>query len=450
MRAKEEAFRILEAALTVASAGVEEAEVCLGGGALGLTEFSKNQVHPAGEHDVELVSMRLVQGGCSARARTSDLSTTGIKELAAGLRAQVERLPKAVAGPGLPTPQHYEDVDAYDPETEAFSALDREALAGQAIRTALRHDLACSGYVAVRRGAVDADGAPGVYAVANTRGLLAYHPETRVRFGVAMSARDGTRGWAEDESFTVAALEPDEIVRSAKKRALLGGRPGRIAPGTYAAILEPAAVAELLRHVGETCGAEMMQDGLSFLSGRIGEKIADDAVSLRDDFTHALHRGMPFDAEGVAREIVPLIEDGVARGPVTSWASAKRFDLDPTGHGEIDADLRPVEVARHLVLEGGSATFGDLVGGTQGGVLVSRLTRTTLLDPRTLTISGATRDGLFLIDGGEPVAQLEDMSFTVSVLDVLRAVEDMTGSTWAHGAVVPALKVAFPLSLGAS
>lgn len=450
MRAKEEAFRILESALTVASTGVDEAEVGLGGGALGLTAFSKNQVHPAGERNVELLSMRMVHGGRQARAQTSDLSPHGIKDLAVALRAQVERLPEAVAEGGLPPPQHYEDIDAYDPETEAFTDLDREALASKAIRVALQNNLQTAGFVAVRRGAVRVDGGVGVYAVANTRGLLAYHPETRVTFSVAMTARDGTRGWAEDESFTVSALEPDEIVRSAKKRAMLGGRPGRITPGTYPAILEPAAVAELLSHVAATCGAGRMQEGASFLSGRLGERIAHESIDLRDDFTHALHRGMPFDIEGVAREVVPLIEGGVAKGPVVGYRSAQRLEKEPTGHTLLDAELNAYEGASNLVLEGGSATFGDLVGGTSAGVLVSRLTATELVDPMTLTVSGATRDGLFLINDGEPTAQLEDMSFTVSVLDLLSAVEDMTGSTWAHGAVVPAMKVAFPLSLGAS
>jgi predicted Zn-dependent protease len=449
MRAKEEAFRILEAALSIASAGVDEAEVCLGGGALGVTSFSQNQVHPAEEQNVEVLSVRLGVDGRMARMRTTDLSTTGIKDLAQRLRAQVEHMPEAVAGTTLPSPQGYEEMDAYDPETEAMRDLDREALAGKAILAATKNDLVTSGYVAVRRGAVSPDGAAGIYAVANTRGLLAYHPETRITFSVAMQARDGTRGWAEDESFTVSALEPDELVRSATKRALLGGRPARVAPGTFSAILEPAAVAELLRHLGATCGASAVADGTSFLSGRVGEKVAAASVNLREDYAHALHRGTPFDAEGVAREAVTLIEGGVARGAVCGWRTAQRLGIPATGHTVLDGYLGEQEVASYLVLEGGGATFGDLVGSTPNGVLISRLTQTQLVDARSLTVSGATRDGLFLIEGGEPVAQLEDMCFTVSLLDLLEGVEALTGATWAHGAVVPAMKVAFPLSLGA-
>ncbi|MCA9554642.1 MAG: TldD/PmbA family protein [Myxococcales bacterium] len=450
MRAKEEAFRILEAALSIASAGVDEAEVCLGGGSLGITSFSQNQVHPAEEQNVEILSVRMGVDGKLARMRTTDLSTTGIKDLAQRLRAQVEHMPEPATRASLPAPQSYEEMDAYDPETEAMRDLDREALAAKAIMAATKNDLVASGYVAVRRGAVSNDGAAGVYAVANTRGLLAYHPETRVTFSVAMQARDGTRGWAEDESFTVSALEPDEIVRSATKRAMLGGRPARVAPGTFTAILEPAVVAELLRHVGATCGAAALEDGTSFLSGRLGEKVAAASINLREDFAHALHRGTPFDAEGVAREAVPLIDKGVAKGAVAGWRSAQRLGIQPTGHTVLDPELGETEVASYLVLEGGGATFGDLVGSTPNGILISRLTPTQLIDPRSLTVSGATRDGLFLIEGGEPVTQLEDMCFTVSVLDLLMGVEALTGATWAHGAVVPAVKVAFPLSLGVS
>ncbi len=448
MRAKEEAFRILEAALSIASAGVDEAEVCLGGGGLAVTSFSQNQVHPAQAHSVEVLWLRLVREGRQARGHTSDLSTESIKALCTRLKTTVEHLPVEVSQGCLPNPQHYDDMDAYCPETEMLTEIDREALAAKAILAATKHELQTSGYVAVRRGAIDVHGTPGVYAVANTRGLLAYHPETRVTFSVAMRAQNGSRGWAEDESFTISALEPSEIVRSAAKRALLGGQPSQIAPGTYCAILEPAVVAELLGHVGRTCGAAQMQSGTSFLSGRLGDRVVDTSISLRDDFRHALHRGMPFDAEGVARESVTLIDEGVAGRPVFGWQSAQRLEAEPSGHLGLDCNLAPVELAEHLVLEGGASTFGDMVSGVRTGILVSRLTRTELLDPLSLTICGATRDGLFLIEGGEPVAQLEDMSFTVSVLDLLRGVQDMTGSTWANGAVVPAIKVAFPLSAG--
>lgn len=442
MRPKEEAFRILEAALSLASAGAEEAEVCLGGGTVGLTCIAGNQVQPAEMLSREILAMRIMSQGRVARTIVSDLSTAGISEAAQQLRARVEHLPVGSEGPGFPPPQVYAEVDAYDPETEAMSELDREHLAGKAIMAATRHELTCTGRIFVQRGSLTAGGRLGLYAVANTRGLLAYHPETRVGFDVSMINRNGARGWAGDESFTISALEPDNLVRSSVKRALLGGEPGRLESGTYPAILEPAAVAELLRQVGRTAVGGSFESGASFLSDRIGERIADPSVSIHDDHTHPLHRGVPFDHEGVARTPVTLLEQGVAQGVLYGWQSSVRYEAQATGHGRWG--MRP-EGGAYLVLDGGKATLSDLVGATEHGVLIARLSRTELLDARSLTVTGTTRDGLFLLEGGEPVRQLEPMLFAVSLLDILNELSGLTGSKWAHGAVAPAIKTRMPL-----
>ena len=75
MRAKEEAFRILEAALSLASSGVDEAEVALAGGTLGRTRFSDNQVQPAQEVAREVVSLRAAVSG-----RIGRVIEAGIRE----------------------------------------------------------------------------------------------------------------------------------------------------------------------------------------------------------------------------------------------------------------------------------------------------------------------------------------------------------------------------------
>ncbi|MEL7372308.1 MAG: hypothetical protein AAFN74_25510, partial [Myxococcota bacterium] len=176
MRAKEEAFRILEAALSVASSGVDEAEVSIAGGDLEATLFADNRVLPAVERGMEVMSIRIGVNGRMVRTVTSDLSSSGVKSAVQLLKTQVEHMPASAEGFGLPGPQTYQETDAYDPESDALRGLDRERLAGQAILLALRNRLSSSGQICVQRGAFDACGQPATYAVANTRGLVAYHP----------------------------------------------------------------------------------------------------------------------------------------------------------------------------------------------------------------------------------------------------------------------------------
>lgn len=442
MRAKEEAFRILESALSIASSGVEEAEVSLGGGDLGVTRFAQNQVHPSSEHNLECIMVRVASKGRTVTLETTDISTEGIKEIAQQAKSRAEHLPESLEGPSFPEPQSYDFVEAYDPETEATKAIDRMALTSRAINAALKNGLSASGLVMVRRGLLGLDGQCGVYAVANTRGLLAYHPETRIRYSLSMERRGGgPRGWAEDESFTSAAIDAENLVAIAANKALLGGELRDLKPGRYAAVLEPAAVGALVGIIGRTAGAGMMKSGRSFLSDRIGEKVAGGNITIYDDHTHPLHRGLPFDIEGVARRRVMLIKDGVAESAVYGWDSAVRFDAQPTGHKVRLPFDGVTEAAQHLVMEGGEATLSDMLGELGRGVLVSRLGSVELIDSRTLLVSGATGGGLFLVEKGEVVAPLADMRFTVSLLDLLGSVESLGASIWTRGGVVPPIRV---------
>jgi predicted Zn-dependent protease len=308
VRAKEEAFRILESALSIASAGVDDAEVSLGGGDLGVTRFADNQIHPSSEHNIESIAVRVSSRGRMVSVHTTDLSTNGIKEIAQQAKTRAEHLPEGPDSIGLPEPQNYDFVESYDPETEATKAIDRTAMAARAVTSALKNQLTSSGLVMVRRGVLGLDNQSGVYAVANTRGLLAYHPETRIRYTVSMQRKTGSSGWAEDESFTATAIDPESLVAVATNKAMVGGEPRELRVGTYPAVLEASAVGELIRWIGLTAGAMRARTGGSFFSDRKpGDKICEEAITIIDDHTHPLHRGVPFDLEGVARQRVMLL-----------------------------------------------------------------------------------------------------------------------------------------------
>ena len=440
MRAKEEAFRMLESALSIASSGVEEAEVSICGGDFESTSFADNRILPAVERGTELMGIRIGLDGKLARAVTSDMSTAGVRAAVQQLKTQLEHLPDSAAGFGLPGPQTYQETDAYDPETDAMRALDRERLASQAVMLALRHRLSASGRIAVTRGAFDDSGHPSTYAVANTRGLLAYHPQTRVSVAYEMIGSDGGSGWVEDAAFTMAALEPDDLLDSVLSRASRRQVVRAIAPGKYPVVLEPAVVGQLLDHLGRGVGAAAVAAGASFLSGVSDRAIASAEITLVDDHTHPLHRGGPFDDEGVARSRVTVIDKGRPGSPVYSWASAQRYSGQATGHRVVDAEGAQIERAQHLVLEGDTRTISDLLGTMEHGLLVTRLGPTATTDPRRLAISGATYRGLFLVEEGEAVAPVHDMRFSNSVLDVLRDTVGRSGSVWAAGSVVPALQ----------
>lgn len=447
MMSQEEAERVLGTALETARQGVDEAEASLVGGTLGVTRFADNEVHQAVQISREVLAVRVVVGGRMARTETSDITVTGLKIAARQARMMAELMPRPEVPATLPPRQNYRAIDDFDADTERATPLDRMAHVGRTIMQAHKDGLHASGYVATSFGGVgigtDAD---TPYALANTHGLMAYHAGTRASMSVTMRRPDGATGWADGQAFALGALDAQGLLERAVSKAKVAGEPRALTPGPYTVILEPAAVAGLLEYVGHLAGSEDVEAGRSFLSGKTGQAITGRDVTIVDDFGALLHRGVPFDLEGVARRRVPLIEGGVARGPVYGFARARKAGAEPTGHARVSPVFGEGEAAEHLVMSGGDASVESVLAATPRGVLISRLWYVRLVDPRTLTITAVTRDGTFLIEGGQVVARVRDMRINVSVLDVLGRIEAMSEPEWAQGAVVPALRLAaFPL-----
>src|SRR2546430_163826 len=104
-------------------------------------------------------------------------------------------------------------------------------------------------------------------------------------------------------------------------------------PGDYEAVFEELAVAEILRIVSLTgLGGQSVREGRSFMSGRIGEQVTGDRLTLSDDALDPRTLAIPFDDEGEPKQRVVLIERGVAKGPVYDRHSAKAMGTRSTGH----------------------------------------------------------------------------------------------------------------------
>ena len=341
----------------------------------------------------------------------------------------------------LPGPQNYSFIEAYDHQTERASGLDRMALVGRTVVRAHRLGLAAHGHVATSFGPIDAGPAPdGVYAIANSNGLAAFHLGTRADLSVTMLDERGHAGWASARALTLRGIDGDLLGEIASQKACVLGERQTLESGEYEVVLEPAAVGGLVGVLGRTCGAADMAVGQSFLSDRIGDMVTGESITIIDDNAHELHCGAPFDVQGVSRRSVPLIEGGRAIGAVYGFESARRAGVDPTGHVVSDARGRPCERAQHLVMAGGDHSLEEMVSGVKRGVLITRLGTVRVLDARSSTVTAVSRDGTFLIQDGEIVGPLHDVRLQTSVLDLLASVDMLGEQILGEDAVVPAVR----------
>jgi predicted Zn-dependent protease len=330
-------------------------------------------------------------------------------------------------------------VDADDEATARLGPADRAREVGRAIEKCVQEGVTAAGIYETGRGSIGDYGEVGALAIANSRGLFAYHRGTSATFLV--SALDGTAsGWAGREGHAASAIDGASLAERAADKAVRSRDPVAWEPGRYTVVLEPAAVADLLTDLSWlSLGALPVQEGRSFLSGRIGERVAGDNITLRDDPYHPLHRGAPFDEEGIPTTATTIIERGVAKGPVYDRRTAAKEGRESTGHGlPVPNTVGPL--ARHLVLDGGSGPIEALLSGIEKGLWVTRVWYTNVVDPKTATLTGMTRDGLFAIEKGKVTRAVRHFRFNQSVVQLLNSVEGMSQPERSGWAVCPGLR----------
>jgi PmbA protein len=198
-----------------------------------------------------------------------------------------------------------------------------------------------------------------------------------------------------------------------------------------------------LNYVG--FGARAMQEGRSWMNDRIGKQVMSPLVTIVDDGHDELGLPLPFDFEGVPKQKVVLIENGVPRGPVYDSTTARKEGRASTGHA-LPPPNTMGPLALNLVMSPGSASVEDMIRSTEHGLYITRFWYTRVVHPRDCVITGMTRDGTFLIEHGELSTPVKNLRFTQGYVPALAQVE-MTGqeakllSGGAGAARVPAIKL---------
>jgi len=221
-------------------------------------------------------------------------------------------------------------------------------------------------------------------------------------------------------------------------------------------VLEPEAVGLLLEFAGELAFNGLAHaEGRGALAGRLGEQVAARSVDLRDDARAPGTLPRAVDAEGVPKQPVALLREGVAEAVVHDTRSAALAGgaARSTGHALAPGGAPWGPAPTNLVLAGGGARdVAELCAAVERGIYVTRLWYVNAVHAKQALLTGMTRDGTFLIEDGRISRPLRDVRFTDSVLSLLGAVEALTagqrlvssgefyGRRFATGVVCPALR----------
>jgi predicted Zn-dependent protease len=153
------------------------------------------------------------------------------------------------------------------------------------------------------------------------------------------------------------------------------------------------------------------------------------------------------DFEGVTKRRVELVTDGVATGLVHDSATARRTGVPSTGHG-LPAPNTFGPLAWNLFMAPGSSSKDAMMSSMDRGIWVTRFHYVNIVHPRRAVLTGMTKDGTFLIEGGRIVRPVRNLRFTEAIPEAFTRIEAITSATRLLGAEytginarVPALRI---------
>jgi PmbA protein len=418
----------------LARSGADATEVLVTSTRRALTRFTHETVHQNVDLDDTSIRIRAIVDGRTGVASTNaaedaalDAATARATELA-GFTPR-ETIPPQVAGPvTVATP-----AGAWIDRTALASAADRAAVAARIFEHAQRSDCWSAGYVTT---------AASGLTLATSAGARLSFDGTSAGANVKMTATDST-GFAERYGPDSAILDGDALGSRAAAKARNSAAPVAVDPGEWTVILEPAAIGELMIFLGSHFSAQGFEEGSSFLTGRLGERVMGEGVTIRDDYADPLNPSMPFDYEGTPKTRPTLIERGVAREIVTDRKYAQLLKRPNTGHG-LPAPNAVGPLPLNLIVDPGTTPVEELIAGTQRGLLVTRLWYVRIVDQRRTILTGMTRDGTFLIENGKVGPGVRNLRFNQSLVEALGtctfARDPVCTGGYSYSLVVPAVK----------
>ncbi|MFC5186389.1 metallopeptidase TldD-related protein [Actinomadura harenae] len=202
--------------------------------------------------------------------------------------------------------------------------------------------------------------------------------------------------------------------------------------GEIEVLLSPSCVADLLLHVYQAMDARDAAEGASPFAApdgtpRFGERVTAPGLTLRGDPAFPGLECAPFALVRAPGGDMSVFDNGLPLRPTRWLDDGVLTALAGTRHSATARGLPPTPRIGNLVLDGPENGPGldAMVADTRRGLLVNSLWYLRPTDPRTLALTGSTRDGVYLIERGEVVGAVDDFRFSERIVQMLGRVTEI-------------------------
>ncbi len=201
----------------------------------------------------------------------------------------------------------------------------------------------------------------------------------------------------------------------------------KIEPGKYRVLLSPMVAGNLLSTVMRSASAGSLVFGTSFFSkDQLGSEVASPKLTLLD----APHAGrLPgyslFDDEGVATKDKHVIREGVLETFLHNSKTARLLGSETTGNAGL---LLPRPF--NMIVAPGTLGEDDMLDALGEGIYATNNWYTRFQNFPEGLFSTVTRDALFIVRRGKPVACAQRLRLTGSMKEMIRRIDDLGRTQW--------------------
>ncbi|MDJ0555884.1 MAG: TldD/PmbA family protein [Microcoleaceae cyanobacterium MO_207.B10] len=425
---QDEALSLVETAVKKSEA--EGIFVSLSNNESSLSRYSENQISQNITKTKFELNITSYFGTRSATASTTELDPDAITATIRRSEELARIAPQDPEWVPMLPPQQYENrTSAFDELTATISPLARGEIVQKVCAMSAKAGVDGSGTLSTDT---------YLEAIANSQGLRGCNKYTKADFSFTARIENGS-SWSRQTACGINQLPTETLTEELINRAFASRQPREINPGAYPVIFSGAAFADLLIWLIFNLDARAADEGRSFMSrndengktvgNRVGEQMFSPLVQVQRYPGHPLLQLGTFFGDGLSNNYLEVIKDGVPQTLSYSryWAAQKA--KEPTGY------MFPV------VMQGSDQSLADLISQTERAVLVNRSWYVRYVNPRTLEVTGMTRDGTFWIEDGKIAYPIKNLRFNQILPDMLRDVDAVTKVQRYGNNVLPGVRV---------
>lgn len=265
------------------------------------------------------------------------------------------------------------------------------------------------------------------FYLGTSTGLRRRHVQPTGRIEITGKTADWSRStWVAQSTRDFTDVDVISLDAEVVKRLGWAERAVDLPAGRYETLLPPSAVADLMIYQYWTAVARDAADGRTVFSRpgggtRVGERLTEVPLRLWSDPAAPALECMPFVAATSSSASQSVFDNGLPLDS-TDWIRDGTLSaLIQTRHTAEVTALPCTPGIDNLLLASADATRGlaDMVAATDRGLLLTCLWYIREVDPQNLLLTGLTRDGVYLVESGEVVAEVNNFRFNESPVELL-------------------------------